>query len=1193
MTDFLNGAFGPLSPIPPMPIDTPEDSGRAGPRRYQYPIGWNLPVGQPGTEGGFKLAPFSVLYKYADMYSVGRTCINIRRDEMAGLSWDIGPTADAQAVSKGDKGAVKDLRERAQKIVKWFKHLDSNYYGFQNWFTAALEQQIVIDALSLYLAPTRVEGKGLFGSDLSELQLLDGASIRPLYDLSGAKPRPPAPAYQQYLWGVPRSEYQAIMTDADLETMKEDLAAAGVKEDLEPVKEYRGDQLLYMPRLPRINSPYGFGPVEQALIPFTLGMLRQNYLLDFYGEGSIPGTFVIAGTQYVTPAQQRQLQDTLNAIAGDQAWKHRIIVLPPGSSSEPQKNMDGQWQIDQMIAEQVAMIMHIQPHEIGMLPGGKSGGLSGGKGVAEQQNASVTEQRTEPDRNWWKESCFDLIIQTVFKQEDLEWKWLDFEEEEDDEKKATTQQTLIFSGQSTIDQERIENGDDAYGFPLTQSPFIMVGSQIISLDPNVPSPPPPAAPGGLPGGAPAGGPAGQALTAALQPDLGKNPDKPKHNPAAALLSDKKKDRKKGRHELADRFADNLKDVTKHPPTDGAAPGSKPAVPGTATQPSVPVATGTQTPAVAPVAPAKPKKKLADLGWDSAAKIAADQAFTDQLTVADLVKAHVKYKGDLAKIVYTYLLRSYPEKAVEWVKTGNWEYDPKVKLSDINMARRPGGRNPQKVNDISGSLKQGASMDPLVLIERQDQSEYKYDIADGWHRTLGAKDAGWDEVPAFIGTGMDDTADWGLQMQDESDSIKKAQMAELAVISRFLRKRGTIARFKPAALDPIQMRLLTADLERMERASALDAARDRIKSFGLSAPLATGIAPFDLDGQNPLDFDMTGSQGEGRRCPRCNSPMTKFERGPDCTNCRVGELAPVDKYSDDEARDDHGQWTSGGSDAGQALPDPGRAGEGLGTRDDSMDIFHDYPNPKQFVNRPIKEILSDLFAPSRNLGGPGTQLAIDAARWDADIFRELIHPTLDRPLPGPIQGWTDPQKQKIVTALLGAVEKELHKRGINPLTVSDDSATLTKYSPDQPRDDHGRFGTGDGSPSVGSMRDALRENGGFTLNVRTGQPPTAGYVVALQGHSGIMKSAKFMTDNKAARDFVKGWLKDKSSQLTKAGWVGGWLDTAHNEVVLDPVENPQGLDQAIQLGQDRNQQSIWDVVNMTEIPTGGTGDRPEG
>ena len=203
--DFLTGAFGPLSPIPPMPIDIPEeDCGRPTPRRWQYPIGWNMPIGQPGTEG-FKLAPFNVLRGYADRYSVVRACVNIRRDEMAGLSWDVGPTASAQADSKGKKSLGNDQRDRANQIVQWFKRIDSNYYGFQSWFTAALEEQIVIDALSLYLAPTRVDGKGLFGSDLAELQLLDGSTIRPLFDIHGTTPRPPSPAYQQYLWGVPRS----------------------------------------------------------------------------------------------------------------------------------------------------------------------------------------------------------------------------------------------------------------------------------------------------------------------------------------------------------------------------------------------------------------------------------------------------------------------------------------------------------------------------------------------------------------------------------------------------------------------------------------------------------------------------------------------------------------------------------------------------------------------------------------------------------------------------------------------------------------------------------------------------------------------------------------------------------------------------------------------------------------------------
>src|SRR5580658_4183920 len=44
--DFTQGAFGPFSPILPVPVDQPPPGGqRPEPRRYQYQVGWNLPVG--------------------------------------------------------------------------------------------------------------------------------------------------------------------------------------------------------------------------------------------------------------------------------------------------------------------------------------------------------------------------------------------------------------------------------------------------------------------------------------------------------------------------------------------------------------------------------------------------------------------------------------------------------------------------------------------------------------------------------------------------------------------------------------------------------------------------------------------------------------------------------------------------------------------------------------------------------------------------------------------------------------------------------------------------------------------------------------------------------------------------------------------------------------------------------------------
>src|SRR5208282_3698132 len=55
---FTDGAFAPMSPIQPVPLDAPPPGGQyADPRLWQYQVGWNLPT-PPGTEG-LKLACYT------------------------------------------------------------------------------------------------------------------------------------------------------------------------------------------------------------------------------------------------------------------------------------------------------------------------------------------------------------------------------------------------------------------------------------------------------------------------------------------------------------------------------------------------------------------------------------------------------------------------------------------------------------------------------------------------------------------------------------------------------------------------------------------------------------------------------------------------------------------------------------------------------------------------------------------------------------------------------------------------------------------------------------------------------------------------------------------------------------------------------------------------------------------------------
>jgi hypothetical protein len=322
---FLGGMFGPLSPIGPVPVDLPPaGEGHSQPRRWQYPVGWDMPQAAPGTEGIGKLADFQTLRTLADLYSVARSCINLRKSELRGVGWDIAPTKHASKAMRGDHKGMAEFAARRAEAVRFFRRPDPNYSDFTAWFDAVLEEMLVTDALSIYIHPSRLHGKGLFGSDVAALDLIDGSLVRPLVNVRGERPPPPNVAFQQYLHGVPRVDLMTLILDED--TDDKGLAA-----------EYSDSQLMYLPYTPRVWSPYGQAPVERAIMPIMAGLRKQQWVLNYFDDRSVPGMFVSPGDPNMTPNQLRELQDALNAVATDQSWQHKIIVLPGGSKVDPQK----------------------------------------------------------------------------------------------------------------------------------------------------------------------------------------------------------------------------------------------------------------------------------------------------------------------------------------------------------------------------------------------------------------------------------------------------------------------------------------------------------------------------------------------------------------------------------------------------------------------------------------------------------------------------------------------------------------------------------------------------------------------------------------------------------------------------------------------------------------------------------------
>lgn len=469
--DFTAAGFAPGSPIRPVGVDVPGDGEeRPEPRRFGYPVAWNLPIGQPGTEGLGKLADFGTLRQLAEYSSIARACIQLRKAEIRSLAWTIVPTKDAAKAMRGSEDKHSDFAERKAKAAKFFKRPDPNYSDFSSWLDAALEAVFVLDALSIYLQPTRGKGKGLLGSSLGALCLIDGSSIRPLLDVHGARPRPPSPAFQQYIYGVPRTDLMTIITGDDLAELDA------------PVATYRGDQLLYLPMSPRDWSPYGQAPAERCLIPIIASLQRQTYQSQFYSEGTIPSVFVSPGDPNLTPQNIAALQGALNGIAGDPAWKHKIIVLPGGSRVDPMHPVSLADQFDEVIAVQVCMGYDVMPMELGISPKVSTTQSPGAANQMAKASKGINDRKSlRPLLGFLKSALFDQVLQDICGQSDMEWKWEGLEEGEDEASLVGNLVVQVNNGIISHDEARSELGREPWNLPITSDPGVLTAQGFVPL----------------------------------------------------------------------------------------------------------------------------------------------------------------------------------------------------------------------------------------------------------------------------------------------------------------------------------------------------------------------------------------------------------------------------------------------------------------------------------------------------------------------------------------------------------------------------------------------------------------------------------------------------------------------------------------------------------------------------------------
>jgi hypothetical protein len=99
------------------------------------------------------------------------------------------------------------------------------------------------------------------------------------------------------------------------------------------------DELLYMPRNPRPQKIYGFGPVEQIITLVNIGIRREIMQLQHFTESNVPAGLLNSPDGW-TPEQIAQFQAWFDGLlSGNTANRTRILWGPFGAKYQAFKEV--------------------------------------------------------------------------------------------------------------------------------------------------------------------------------------------------------------------------------------------------------------------------------------------------------------------------------------------------------------------------------------------------------------------------------------------------------------------------------------------------------------------------------------------------------------------------------------------------------------------------------------------------------------------------------------------------------------------------------------------------------------------------------------------------------------------------------------------------------------------------------------
>jgi len=455
--------FGPGQPILPGAINPLRPDGRPDPRRYEYQVAQNLNIGSEQ-----KLVQFKTLRGAAEQIDIARRCIEVLKAKISGMDWDIVISENASEKIIAEIGgdhtrAMSTAREKFSEDIYrlrsfWENPDRSNGLTFIDWMMMALEEILVLDAWAIW--PQKTVGGDLYG-----FQILDGSTIKPMLDDRGMRPMPPQAAYQQILYGFPRTEFQANSDDPDADG------------------EFTSDDLSYFVRNRRANSVYGSSPVERALPLLDLYLRRQQWLRAEYTDGVTPEMMLTSDADFGNdPLVMKQYENIINDnLAGQTEQRKRALILPSGLKPQFYEGYGEKFKsaLDEYLITSITGHFGVLPTEIGF---SQRGGL-GASGHQAGEAMAAQSIGVAPLAQWISRMLTNISYTYLGMPRELEFKFM-IEDAHDTEEEAKKADLEVRGGGKTLNERRTELGLPLLDTPAADQPILVAGNGVYLFSPD-------------------------------------------------------------------------------------------------------------------------------------------------------------------------------------------------------------------------------------------------------------------------------------------------------------------------------------------------------------------------------------------------------------------------------------------------------------------------------------------------------------------------------------------------------------------------------------------------------------------------------------------------------------------------------------------------------------------------------------